>query len=99
MIVGLRSSFILTEGNISRAAEDYLVDNFFVWRHAMRGLVPAVFTDCIALEDVEFSSVEAVGDLIQMNAALIMHEYVPVLYTSLQPGEEPPSLSLRKECI
>lgn len=81
-------------GNICRYADqvchaclDFLSERYYLWHHAMRRLIPRVFINYDIYEETEFASVNAVIELARLNAALVLHEYVPILYSSLAPGE------------
>ncbi len=78
---------------------DFLSQKFYLWHHAMKRLVPEIYMSYELYGETQFSSYRAVIELARLNAALILHEYIPVVYTSLKPGEELPShidISLRK---
>ena len=80
---------------LGRASEAFLRERFSLWHHAMRQLVPAVFVNCTLQEGSVFSSVYGMIELARLNAALILREYVPVLYTSLPAGERLPDHTVR----
>jgi hypothetical protein len=93
----------LGQGNIYRyswqlcdVARGFLSHRYFMWHHAMRRLVPEVFISHSVYCDTEFRSIDAVVELARLNAALVLYEYVPVLYTSLGKGEKPPNYSVRR---
>ncbi len=72
----------------------FLAERFCFWHHAMRKLVPEIYTDYLVRE-LEFESFESIIEIIVLNAALIRHEYVPVLYSSLKKGERWHEYSVR----
>ncbi len=74
----------------------FLSGRFFMWHHAMKRLVPQSYISYDLLVDTDYSSVEAIIDLAILNAELVAHEYVPILYSSLKPGETAPDISVRK---
>ena len=78
---------------------NFLSHKFYFWHHAMKKLIPEVYFNHNIYMDTQFSSYRAVIELARINAALLLYEYVPILYTSLKPGEGLPSdmdISLRK---
>ena len=79
---------------ICYVTRDFLADRFCFWHHAMRKLVPKIYTDYL-LREVEFESFESIIEIIVLNAALIRHEYAPVLYSSLKQGERWDEYSVR----
>jgi hypothetical protein len=92
------------KGNIYRyayklcnASQDFLSRHFYIWHHAMKKLVPEIYVNHNIYSETMFSTIEAVIELARLNAAIILHEYVPILYTSLKPGEEVPDIGLRSE--
>ena len=89
-------------GNIRRyayqlcnACLDFLSKRYYLWHHAMRKLVPEVFINYNIYLETEFSSVNAIIELARLNAALVLYEYVPVLYSSLNPGERKADYTVR----
>ncbi len=68
-----------------------------MWHHAMKRLVPENYISYSLLVDVEYPSADAIIDLARLNATLIIHEYVPILYSSLNPNEDSPDISVRKK--
>lgn len=76
-------------------AWSFLWERFDMWHHAMKKLIPQIFTNHDIFDNTEFESVRTVVELARLNAALVMHEYVPVLYTSLAPGVRQEGYSLR----
>ena len=79
--------------NITRK---FLSKRFVIWHHAMRKLVPDIYMNCL-ISEMEFESIESIIEIIMLNAALIRHEYVPVLYSSLKKGEHYNDNSVRYE--
>ena len=79
---------------ICYVTREFLADRFCFWHHAMRKLVPEIYTDYL-LRQLEFESFESIIEIIVLNAALIRHEYVPVLYSSLKQGERWDEYSVR----
>ena len=77
------------------ATHDFIAQNFSLWHHAMKKLVPEIFIRHSIYFETEFHSIEAIIDLARLNAALILYEYVPILYTSLKTGEILPDYSVR----
>ena len=71
---------------ICRVTRSFLSERFYFWHHAMRKLVPEIYTDYL-IKDADFESVESIIEIIVLNIALIKYEYAPVLYSSLQEGE------------
>ena len=91
-------------GNINRYAHElcnvsrnFLSQHFCMWHHAMKKLVPEIFIGHSIYSDTEFNTINAVIELSRLNAAIVLQEYVPIIYTSLQPGEEVPDISVRRE--
>lgn len=82
---------------ICNAAYGFLSQYYAMWHHAMRRLVPELFTNWHLLADTDFHSVQAVIELARLNASLILYEYIPVVYSSLNPGETKPNYSVRKD--
>jgi hypothetical protein len=92
------------QGNIDRyayklrdASQDFLSQRFYMWHHAMKKLVPEIFVNHSIYSETIFSTIEAVIELARLNAAIVLQEYVPILYTSLKPSEEAPDIGLRRE--
>ena len=79
---------------ICRVTQRFLSERFCFWHHAMRKLVPEIYTNYL-IDDVEFEFLESIIEVIVLNAALIRHEYTPVLYTSLKEGEHSNEDSIR----
>jgi len=79
------------------AAQDFLSHNYYLWHHAMRKLVPEVLINYHIYHDTEFRSIDAVIELARLNAAMVLYEYVPILYTSLEKGEKLPDYSVRRD--
>ena len=79
---------------ICRVTRQFLSERFCFWHHAMRKLVPEIYTNYL-FDEVEFESFESIIEIIVLNAALIRHEYTPVLYTSLKEGEHRNDYSIR----
>lgn len=77
------------------ATRDFIAQNFYLWHHAMKKLVPEIFIQHNIYLETEFHSIKAIIELARLNAALILYEYVPVLYTSLKTGETLPDYSVR----
>ena len=91
--------------NLCDAAEEYLSPRFVLWHPNMKKLVPRVFVYYRMYREAEPSSIEAaleyprsikeprsietVVELARLNAALVLHECVPMLYTSLGKGVQP----------
>lgn len=71
---------------ICHVSQRFLFERFCFWHHAMRKLVPEIYTNYL-IRETEFESIESIIEIIALNAALIRHEYVPVLYSSLKEGE------------
>ena len=93
-----------SSGNINRyayelctACQGFLSQHFFTWHHAMRKLVPEIYVNHNIYMETEFKTINAVIELARLNAAVVLQEYVPILYTSLWPGEETPDVSVRRE--
>jgi hypothetical protein len=91
------------QGNINRyayellrASQDFLSRHFYMWHHAMKKLVPEIFISHNVYSGTDFSTINAVIELARLNAAIVLQEYVPILYTSLEPGEEVPDIGLRR---
>jgi len=91
-------------GNINRyayqlrnAAQGFLSQHFYMWHHAMKKLVPDIFINHNIYSETEFNTINAVIELARLNAAIILHEYIPILYTSFERGEEAPDISVRRE--
>jgi len=80
---------------LQMAAWKFLSKRFYMWHHAMRKLVPEIFINSNIYEDTQFSSINAVIELARLNAALIRYEYVPIVYSSLEPGKKMEDYSLR----
>lgn len=92
------------DGNINRYAHElcnisysFLSHNFYMWHHAMRKLVPEIFINYNLYSETQFNTVYAVIELARLNAAILLHEYVPIVYTSIKPGEEVPDISERRK--
>ena len=77
---------------ICSVTQGFLSQRFCFWHHAMRKLVPQIYTHHF-IEDLE--SIESIIEIIVLNAALIRYEYVPVLYSSLKKGERYSEYSVR----
>ncbi|MBS5480311.1 MAG: hypothetical protein KHX46_04115 [Clostridiales bacterium] len=78
------------------AASQFLSERYYLWHHAMKRLVPEVFINHALYSETEFRSFNAVIELVRLNAALLLHEYVPILYSSLEPGEHKADYSVRR---
>ncbi len=90
-------------GNIFRMADllwrvsnDFLSERYYMWHHAMRKLVPVVFVKDMLSENVQINTVEPIISLASLNAALILHEYTPTLYSSLDPGKSMEDYTIRR---
>lgn len=79
------------------ASLEFLSTRYYLWHHAMKKLVPEIYINYDVYMETEFSSVNAIIDLAGLNAALVLHEYVPILYTSLKPGERKADYTLRRD--
>lgn len=79
------------------ASLEFLSKRFYLWHHAMKKLVPEIYIDYSVYAETAFSSVNVIIDLARLNAALVLHEYVPILYTSLKPGERKADYTVRWE--
>lgn len=90
-----RGNIVRTALQLSNLVFPFLSERFFMWHHAMRRLIPAIYFGYPLFEGTDFS-IEAVIQLACVNAALISHEYVPILYSSLAFGERPENFSIRK---
>ena len=64
----------------------FLSKRFWFWHHAMRKLVPEIYTNYL-IREADLESIESIIEIIVLIASLIRHEYVPVLYSSLKKGE------------
>lgn len=84
---------------ICNAASEFLSQHYYMWHHAMSRLVPELFTNWHLLADTDFHSLQAVIELARLNASLILYEYIPVVYSSLPPGETVPKYSVRRDTI
>lgn len=91
-------------GNISKYAyelcevsQDFLSQHFYMWHHAMKKLVPEILIRRSIYAETEFNTIDAVIELARLNAAIVLQEYVPILYSSLQHGKEAPDISVRRE--
>ncbi|MCH3971743.1 MAG: hypothetical protein LKE53_03065 [Oscillospiraceae bacterium] len=62
---------------------EFLLERFFVWQRSMQKLLPTAFFCENAGPKTRFHSIEAVVELARLNAALLLCEYVPILYSSL----------------
>jgi len=90
-------------GNIFRIADqlwkvsnDFLSERYFMWHHAMRKLVPEMFVKDLLSENIQINTVESIIDLASLNAALILHEYTPTLYSSLDLGKTMEDYTIRR---
>lgn len=90
-------------GNIFRIADqlwkvsnDFLSERYYMWHHAMRKLVPEMFVKDLLSENVQINTVESIIDLASLNAALILHEYTPTLYSSLDLGKTMEDYTIRR---
>lgn len=72
---------------LNNASRDFLYDRFYFWHHAMKGLVPEIFINYNIYLETQFNSINAIIELTRLNAALVLYEYVPILYSSLEFGE------------
>ena len=63
----------------------------------MRKLVPEVYINHSLYLDTEFHSINAVVELARLNSALVLYEYVPILYSSLEKREKLPDYSVRRD--
>ena len=79
---------------ICHVTQRYISERFCFWHHAMRKLIPEIYTNCLVRE-IKFESIESIIEIIALNAALIRYEYVPVLYSSLKKRERYPEYSVR----
>ncbi|MEA4830877.1 MAG: hypothetical protein VB121_12970 [Enterococcus thailandicus] len=91
-------------GNIGRyayqlcdASRDFLSNHYYLWHHAMKKLVPELFINYNIYLETQFHSIEAIIELARLNAALVLYEYVPILYSSLKPGERRANYTVRLE--
>lgn len=82
---------------LCNASWGFLSQHFYMWHHAMKKLVPEIFINYNIYLETEFNTINAVIELARLNAAMVLYEYVPILYTSLKSGEEPPDINLRRE--
>jgi len=92
------------DGNIKKyahqlcdASSGFLSQRYYLWHHAMRKLIPEIFINYNVYMKTEFSTIDAVIELARINAALILHEYVPILYSSLKKGGKEPHYSVRRD--
>ena len=79
---------------ICRVTQRFLSKRFWFWHHAMRKLVPEIYTNYL-IREADLESIESIIEIIVLIASLIRHEYVPVLYSSLKQGERCDEYSVR----
>lgn len=79
-----------------RVSHDFLSEQYFMWHHAMRKLVPKIFVKDLLSENVQINTIEPIIHLASLNAALILHEYTPTLYSSLEPGKAMEDYTIRR---
>ena len=91
---GLRGEIRKCANEICRVTRRFLFDRFCFWHHAMRKLVPNVYTNYL-VKEAEHESVKSIIEAIVLNAALIRYEYKAVLYSSLREGEHGNGDSIR----
>lgn len=77
------------------ATQKFLGERFYLWHHLMKKLVPELYINQTLFSETEFNSIYPVIELARLNAALVLHEYIPVLYSSLKPGERLQDYSIR----
>ncbi len=69
-----------------------------MWHHSMKKLVPEIFINHNIYLETEFNTINAILELARLNAAMVLYEYVPILYASPELGEELPDVGVRCEC-
>ena len=79
------------------ASEDFHSQNFYMWHHAMKKLVPEIFILRSLYAETKFNTIDAAIELARLNAAIVLQEYVPILYSSLEHDEKAPNISVRRE--
>lgn len=67
----------------------YLKGKYYMWHHAMRGLVPDIMIPLSVMENTDREDLDTVVGLIQMNAYMLQNAYKILLYSSLKDGEQP----------
>lgn len=70
------------------ASQSFLMKRFNPWPIQAKRLLPALFINRNIYPGTNFDSIYPTIELARLNAALTLYEYVPVLYTSLPPGEQ-----------
>ena len=68
------------------AACAFLRDRYFLWHHAMKGLVPEILIPRSVLKNVACKDVEPVMGLIQTNTVLLKSTWSILRYSSLKDG-------------
>ncbi len=76
----------------------FLSERFYMWHHAMKRLIPEILFNYSLCSEIEHRSYESIVELARINTILTMNEYIPILYSSLQPGERTKEYSLRRHC-
>ena len=65
----------------------FLNSRFYTWHHAMRRLTPEIYYDCI-FDGIVIRSIDALIELVALNAKMVLEDYQLVLYSSLDKKEE-----------
>lgn len=76
---------------INSASRYFLQNKFEIWHHAMRRLIPNVFFDEEIFDNATITSYAPIVEFAVANAALIIYEYIPVLYNSQSDFSKPDS--------
>lgn len=82
---------------IHRAAWLFLNQRFYMWHHAMRGLVPEIMIPRSVIENISRDNLGAIICLIQMNSLMVKKTHTILCYSSLKDGKKPEYHSVRRD--
>ena len=73
---------------LHEAAAAFLRERFYLWHHAMRGLVPEIMIPYLVLDSIQCDRPEAVMGLIQTNAIMLKGCYTLLRYSSIDETDD-----------
>ena len=80
---------------LEEKCESFLRERFYIWHHAMKRLTPDIYYGYNICDGIKIETLQALIELIALNAKMVLQDYQLVLYSSLGENETSDKLEMK----